>query len=186
MKLGIEDFEYSHLYDNGRLQELALAFDRYLQANDAALFQRFESYRIGMQSGIASGGLTKPEESALLVAASRPLGKFLEQLFQTDAAPIVARTQRDAEVARFKKEVVAKRVAKVTGTPDGDRSAAVEVLIRTIAPGQESDPEHAIAVTANRLLDFEREYPRSAKAATPSAQTRAALGQLREALRPSG
>jgi NADPH-dependent glutamate synthase beta subunit-like oxidoreductase/NAD(P)H-flavin reductase len=186
VKLGIEDFEYSHLYDNARLQELALAFDRYLQANDAALFQRFESYRIGMQSGIASGGLTKPEESALLVAVSRPLGKFLEQLFQTDATPIVARTQRDAEVARFKKEVVAKRVAKVAGVPEGDRSAAVEVLIRTIAPGQESDPEHAIAVTANRLLDFEREYPRSAKALAPSAQTRAALGQLREALRPSG
>jgi NADPH-dependent glutamate synthase beta subunit-like oxidoreductase/NAD(P)H-flavin reductase len=186
VKLGIEDFEYSHLYDSARLQELALAFDRYLQANDNALFQRFESYRIGMQSGIASGGLTKPEESALLIAVSRPLGKFLEQLFQTDAAAIVARTQRDAEVARFKKEVVAKRVAKVAGIPEGDRGAAVEVLIRTIAPGQERDLEYAIAVTANRLLDFEREYPRGAKAVTPSAQTRAALGQLRDELRGSG
>jgi NADPH-dependent glutamate synthase beta subunit-like oxidoreductase/NAD(P)H-flavin reductase len=185
VKLGIEDFEYSHLYDNRRLQELALAFDRYLDRGDAALFQRFESYRIGMQSGIASGGLTKPEESALLVTVSRPLGKFLEQLFHTDATAIVARTQRDSEVARFKKEFVAKRVAKVTSVPDGDRSAAVDVLIRTIAPGQEPDLEYAIAVTANRLLDFEREYPRSAKA-TPSAQTRAALGQLRDALRPSG
>jgi len=186
VKLGIEDFEYSHLYDNARLQELALAFDRYLSASDAALFQRFESYRIGMQSGIASGGLTKPEESALLIAASRPLGAFLEQLFQTDSTPIVARTQRDAEVARFKKEVVAKRVAKVAGVPEGDRSAAVEVLIRAIAPGQERDPECAIAVTANRLLDFEREYPRGAKAATPSPQTRAALAQLRDELRASG
>jgi NADPH-dependent glutamate synthase beta subunit-like oxidoreductase/NAD(P)H-flavin reductase len=186
VKLGIEDFEYSHLYDGARLQELALAFDRFLDRSDSALLQRFESYRIGMQSGIASGGLTKPEESALLIAVSRPLGKFLEQLFQTDAAAIVARTQRDAEVARFKKEVVAKRVAKVAGVPEGDRSAAVEVLIRTIAPGQERDLEYAIAVTANRLLDFEREYPRSAKAAVPSAQTRAALGQLRDELRGSG
>jgi NADPH-dependent glutamate synthase beta subunit-like oxidoreductase/NAD(P)H-flavin reductase len=186
VKLGIEDFEYSELYDAGRLQELALAFDRYLDRSDAALFQRFESYRIGMQSGIASGGLTKPEESALLIAVSRPLGKFLEQLFQTDATAIVARTQRDSDVARFKKEFVAKRVAKVTSVPDGDRSAAVDVLIRTIAPGQERDLEYAIAVTANRLLDFEREYPRGAKAATPSAQTRAALGQLRDELRASG
>ena len=56
--------------------------------------------------------------------------------------------------------VVAKRVAKVTVIPEGDRSAAVDVLIRTIAPGQERDLEYAIAVTANRLLDFEREYPR--------------------------
>ena len=186
MKLGIEDFEYSHLYDSSRLQELALAFDRYLERGDSALFQRFESYRIGMQSGIEFGGLTKPEESALLVAASRPLGKFLEQLFQTDAAAIVARTQRDAEVARFKKEFVAKRVAKVASVPEGDRSAAVGMLIRTIAPGQERDLEYAIAVTADKLLDFEREYPRSGKAAAPSAQTRAALGQLRDELRASG
>ena len=42
VKLGIEDFEYSHLYDNARLQELALAFDRYLDRSDAALLQRFE------------------------------------------------------------------------------------------------------------------------------------------------
>jgi NADPH-dependent glutamate synthase beta subunit-like oxidoreductase/NAD(P)H-flavin reductase len=186
VKLGIEDFEYSHLYDNGRLQELALAFDRFLERGDSALFQRFASYRIGMQSGIASGGLTKPEESALLIAVSRPLGKFLEQLFQTDAAAIVTRTQRDAEVARFKKEFVAKRVAKVAGVSEGDRSAAVEVLIRAIAGGQERDPEYAIAVTANRLLEFEREYPRNAKVLAPSPQTRAALGQLREELRASG
>ena len=94
VKLGIEDFEYSHLYDNARLQELALAFDRFLERSDGALLQRFESYRVGMQSGIASGGLTKPEESALLIAVSRPLGKFLEQLFQTDQAAVVARTGR--------------------------------------------------------------------------------------------
>jgi NADPH-dependent glutamate synthase beta subunit-like oxidoreductase/NAD(P)H-flavin reductase len=186
VKLGIEGFEYSHLYDNLRLQELALAFDRYLDRSDSALFQRFESYRIGMQSGIEFGGLSKPEESALLVAVSRPLGKFLEQLFQTDAASIVARTQRDAEVARFKKEVVAKRVAKVANVPEGDRSAAVDVLVRTIAPGQERDLEYAIAVTANKLLDFEREYPRGAKTPAPSPQTRAALGQLRDELRASG
>src|SRR5205807_3171938 len=155
VKLGIEDFEYSQLYDDVRLQELALAFDRYLERSDSALLQRFESYRIGMQSGIEFGGLTKPEESALLVAVSRPLGKFLEQLFHTDSAAIVARTQRDSEVARFKKEFVAKRVAKVAGIPENDRSAAVEVLIRTIAGSQERDPEYAIAVTGNRLRSEE-------------------------------
>jgi NADPH-dependent glutamate synthase beta subunit-like oxidoreductase/NAD(P)H-flavin reductase len=186
VKLGIEDFEYSHLYDNRRLQQLALAFDRFLERNDAGLLQRFESYRVGVQSGIAGGGLTKPEESALLIAVSRPLGKFLEQLFQTDAAAIVARTQRDSEVARFKKEFVAKRVAKVQGLPLADSKQAVEVLVRAVAPGQERDLEYALAVTANRLLDFEREYPRSAKTPSPSPQTRAALGQLRDELRASG
>ncbi|MGH9424357.1 MAG: hypothetical protein ACRD3J_30575, partial [Thermoanaerobaculia bacterium] len=186
MKLGIENFAYSDLYDNQRLQDLALAFDRYLDRGDGALFQRFESYRIGMQSGIAGGGLTKPEESALLIAVSRPLGKFLEQLFQTDATSVATRTQRDSEVARFKKEIVAKRVAKVQDVPASDSSAAVDTLVRAIAGSQERDLEFALAVTANRLLDFEREYPRSAKTPAPSPQTRAALGQLRDELRASG
>jgi NADPH-dependent glutamate synthase beta subunit-like oxidoreductase/NAD(P)H-flavin reductase len=168
------------------LQELARAFDRFMERSDSALLQRFESYRVGMQSGIAGGGLTKPEESALLIAVSRPLGQFLEQLFQTDQAAVVARTQRDAEVARFKKEFVAKRVAKVAAVAEGDRGAAVEVLVRTIAGAQETDLEYALAVTANRLLDFEREYPRGTKTPAPSPQTRAALGQLRDELRASG
>jgi NADPH-dependent glutamate synthase beta subunit-like oxidoreductase/NAD(P)H-flavin reductase len=186
VKLGIENFDYADLYDNRRLQDLAQAFDRYLDSSDGALCQRFESYRIGMQSGIASGGLSKPEESALLIAVSRPLGAFLGQLFQTDAASIVKRTQRDAEVARFKKEFVAKRVARLTVVPEGDSGAAADVLIRAIAGNQERDLEYAVAVTANRLLDFEREYPRSAKTLAPSPQTRAALGQLRNELRASG
>jgi NADPH-dependent glutamate synthase beta subunit-like oxidoreductase/NAD(P)H-flavin reductase len=186
VKLGIEDFEYAHLYDNKRLQDLAMAFDRHLQTSDRALFQRFESYRVGVQSSIAGGGLSKPEESALLIAVSRPLGKFLEQLFQTDATSVAKRTLRDAEVARFKKEFVAKRVAKVTAIPEGDSGAAAGILVHAIAGGQEQDLEFAVAVTANRLLDFEREYPRSAKTPAPSAQTRAALGQLRDELRASG
>jgi len=190
VKLGIEDFEYSHLYDNRRLQDLALAFDRFLERSDAGLLQRFESYRVGVQSGIAGGGLTKPEESALLIAVSRPLGTFLEQLFQTDSASVIARTQRDAEVARFKKEFVTKRVAKVHDAPAVDSQGAIDILVRTMSPGhehgQERDLEFAIAVTANRLLDFEREYPRGTKTPAPSPQTRAALGQLRDELRTSG
>ncbi|MDP9360465.1 MAG: pyridine nucleotide-disulfide oxidoreductase, partial [Acidobacteriota bacterium] len=186
VKLGIDGFDYPDLYDAKRLEDLALAFDRYLEANDSALFRRFESYRVGMQSGIAGGGLAAPEESALLVAVSRPLGSFLEQLFQTDATSIATRAQRDAQVARFKKEFVAKRVAKVQNVPERDYNAAVGILVRTIAGAQESDLEFALAVTANRLLDFEREYPRSAKTLAPSPQTRAAFGQLRDELRASG
>jgi NADPH-dependent glutamate synthase beta subunit-like oxidoreductase/NAD(P)H-flavin reductase len=186
VKLGIEDFEYSQLYDNRRLQDLALAFERFLERSDGALLQRFESYRVGVQSGIAGGGLTKPEESALLVAVSRPLGTFLEQLFQTDSASVVARTQRDGEVARFKKEFVAKRVAKVQDSAAANSKPAIDILVRSIAPGQERDLEFALAVTANRLLDFEREYPRGTKTPAPSPQTRAALGQLRDELRASG
>ena len=187
MRLGIEGFAYADLYDTKRLGDLALTFDRYLETGDSALFQRFESYWIGMQSGIASGGLSTPDESALLIAVSRSLGSFLQQLFHTDASAIVARAQRDGEVARFKKEFVAKRVAKVQSSTEHDHGDAAAILVRAIAGAQQNDLELALAITANRLLDFEREYPRSAKATlAPSPQTRAALGQLRDDLRTSG
>ena len=112
MNLGIDDFQYSDLYDHARLTQLAAAFDRFLQQNDAALFSRFDSYRVAVLSGIAHGGLAEPEESELLVSVARHLGVFLAQLFRTDPTPIKVRTQRDAQVARFKKEFVSKRVAK--------------------------------------------------------------------------
>jgi NADPH-dependent glutamate synthase beta subunit-like oxidoreductase/NAD(P)H-flavin reductase len=188
VKLGIDGFHYRDLYDNQRLADLTLAFDGLVQRNDAALFGRFDGYRFAMQSGIAHGGLTEPEESALLIDMSRHLGAFLGQLFHTDQTAIKTRTARDNQVARFKKEFVAKRVAKTqTAIADPERlSPAVEALIATMAGAQERDLEYALAVTANKLLDLEREYPRGAKAATPSEQTRAAVGQLRDTVRESG
>ncbi|MEK6375523.1 MAG: FAD-dependent oxidoreductase [Acidobacteriota bacterium] len=189
MKLGIEPFEYRDLYDCARLEELAGVFDHFLERNDAALFARFEAYRAAMQNAIAHGGLPTPEESALLIDASRHLGAFLERLFDTDSTPVRLRTQRDAQVARFKKEFVAKRVAKAPRSEGAERfTHSVEVLIAALASAQdrERDLEHALAVTANRLLDFEREYPRAAKAWTPSTETRTALAQLRDELRAIG
>ncbi|HEX9492954.1 MAG TPA: pyridine nucleotide-disulfide oxidoreductase, partial [Thermoanaerobaculia bacterium] len=98
---------------------------------------------------------------------------------------IKARAQRDAQVARFKKEFVSKRVAKVTNAAEGSGAPQAQEIIRILSGGVDHDPEYTFAVAANRLLDLEREYPRGAKEATPSAQTRAAVEQLREALRGS-
>jgi NADPH-dependent glutamate synthase beta subunit-like oxidoreductase/NAD(P)H-flavin reductase len=185
VKLGIADFSYADLCDPKRLQELALAHDRFVAANDPALMERFDGYRFAVQSGIARGGLTVPEESALLIDVSRHLGAFLEQLFQTDSTPIRIRAERDAQVARFKKEFVAKRVAKVQAPGEPDEGA-VAALIATVAGNADRDEELALAVTTNRLLDFEREYPRGTKSLAPSVETRAALAQFRDALRPTG
>jgi NADPH-dependent glutamate synthase beta subunit-like oxidoreductase/NAD(P)H-flavin reductase len=173
VKLGIADFSFADLTVPQRLAALAAEFDRFAAERDAAVMQRFESYRVAMQSGIAHGGLTEPEESALLIDVSRHVGAFLEQLFQTDSTPLRTRTARDAEVARFKKDFVAKRVAKVQniGTVD---DAAVAALIPN-----DADEELALATTANRLLDFERDYPRGAKTLAPSPETRAAFAQFR-------
>ncbi|MGZ5494710.1 MAG: FAD-dependent oxidoreductase, partial [Thermoanaerobaculia bacterium] len=188
MNLGINGITYADLYDYARLQDLAAAFDAFLAQRDAGLAKRFESYRVGVQSGIAAGGLTSPEESTLLIAAGRELGVFLAQLFATEAgvSSLVNRAQRDALVAKFKKEFVAKRVAKVQSViTDPQRIAeldvAAEELIRAIHGTAEGDPEYALAVTALRLLELERDYPRGI-AAAPSAEAREALMQIHEEL----
>ncbi len=188
VNLGIDDFRYGDLVDYGRLQDLALSFDRFVERNDAALFARFESYRFAMQSGIAHGGLPEPEEAELLVSVARHLGTFLAQLFHTDTTPIKTRTQHDAQVARFKKEFVSKRVAKVRSPrPDAEAlTPAAEAVIRVLSGSTDHDHEYAFAVATNRLLDLEREYPRGAKEYAPTVRTREAAEQLREALRTSG
>src|SRR5207244_4221115 len=111
VKLGIDGFQYRDLSDNQRLAALTVAFDRYVERNDAALFGRFDGYRFAMQSGIAHGGLSEPEESALLIETSRHLAAFLASLFHTDQTPVKSRTSRDNQVARLKKEFVAASAA---------------------------------------------------------------------------
>ena len=136
MKLGIEPFEYRDLYDYARLEELARAFDDFLRGNDDALSARFESYR-------AQRALTEPEESALLIDVSKHVGAFLERLFNTDSSPVRLRTQRDATVARFKKEFVTKRVARIQPPEGTERfTHAVNVLVGA----QDGDFEYALAV----------------------------------------
>src|ERR687884_138465 len=100
VKLGIDAFIYRDFNNNPRLPDLTLPFDRHVERNDPALFGRFDGYRFAMQSGIAHGALSEPEESALLIEASRHLGAFLGQLFHTDQNAVKSRTGRDNQVAR--------------------------------------------------------------------------------------
>jgi NADPH-dependent glutamate synthase beta subunit-like oxidoreductase/NAD(P)H-flavin reductase len=145
MNLGIAGFEYNDLYDFEKLNALARAFDSFVQERDADLFGRFDAYR-------ANRSLTGPEESALLIAVSRHLGAFLTQLFGTDETPVRERVTRDAEVARFKKEFVAKRVAK-SGAAAASAAGGREQPPLHL---DESDPELSLARIANRLLDQQR------------------------------
>jgi NADPH-dependent glutamate synthase beta subunit-like oxidoreductase/NAD(P)H-flavin reductase len=182
VNLGIDTFTYADLSSHARLQDLALVFDQFVEEHDAELFAKFMLYRQNVQSGQPNGGLATPDESALLIAVGRELGMFLTRMFHIEStvAAQQKRARRDAEVARFKREFVAKRVAKIQN-PAGANAAAVEALVRTIA-GNETDQELALAVAANRLLDFEKDYPRGAKEYAPSGETRHALDQLRERL----
>jgi NADPH-dependent glutamate synthase beta subunit-like oxidoreductase/NAD(P)H-flavin reductase len=162
MNLGIGDFSYDDLYSHARLRDLALTFDRFVEEHDAALFTRFDAYRHAVQSSSAHG-LATPEESALLIAVGRELALFLTQLFGIDAevAALQARTLRESEVARFKREFVTKRVVKVQN-PVGGNDAEAKALIRKFA-GDEADEEMALAITANRLVDLEKQSPDEAR-----------------------
>ena len=185
MQLGIDGFSYSDLYDDSRLHDLSSAFDKYLAEHDAALFARFDAYRASAQKGTPNGGLTPPEESALLIDAGAVLGRFVARMFgiESGAASLRSRTERDAAVARFKNEFVKKRIAKVQA-PQPVPDAAAETIIRSLADGLDEDPELALATAANRLLDLEKEYPRG-KQTTASEATRHALADLRDRLRKS-
>src|SRR5437588_350364 len=161
VNLGIESFVYSDLRDVRRLRDLATAFDRHVARSDADLFARFATYREAVATGIERGGLDAPQESALLIDVSRCIGTFLTQLFRTDETPLRQRAARDGQVARFKKEFVAKRVAKVQQPSDVSDDAALD-LVRTVTGGWDDDFEYALSIAANRLLDLEREFPRGA------------------------
>ncbi|HKR62217.1 MAG TPA: FAD-dependent oxidoreductase [Thermoanaerobaculia bacterium] len=151
MNLGIPPFTWNDLQDYAGLRDLSAAFDRFVEERDAELFARFAAYR-------ANRDLDAPKESELLIAISRHLGAFLAQLFLTDDSEVKARATRDAEVARFKKEFVAKRVAKISvGTAAPGRPPTAEAAVAT------QDPELALAREANRLLDLEKSDPGSAR-----------------------
>jgi NADPH-dependent glutamate synthase beta subunit-like oxidoreductase/NAD(P)H-flavin reductase len=184
VNLGIDGFTYHDLYDYERLKELALAFDRFVDEQDAELFTRFDTYRHKVQSGEPNGGLSEPEESAVLIGVARFQAAFVTQLFHIEPNVTAqhARARRDAEVMRFKRDFVAKRVAKMQSAAAAD-DAAARTLIRQIA-GSDADEELALARAANKLLDFEKEYPRGAKEYAPARESQLALDQLREHLDP--
>ncbi|HEY2093120.1 MAG TPA: FAD-dependent oxidoreductase [Thermoanaerobaculia bacterium] len=118
MNLGIPDFTWSDLHDYDRLRDLSAEFDRFL----------------GDRGGDPSN----------LIEKARHLGAFLVRLFDTDDSAIRGRAARDAEVARFKKEFVQRRVAKIA-------PGAADALVRPDL--DEADPELSLARIANALHD---------------------------------
>ena len=150
MKLGIEDFVWSDLKDWKRLADLATAFDRFVDARDAALFTRFRAYRDG-------GALKPPEEAALLIDVSKHLGAFLAQMFDVnpEADALRQRAERDTQVARFKKDFVVRRVAKIT--------APHPAFGHPLPTARGEDAELEFALTVNALVDREKAGDGAAK-----------------------
>ena len=155
MDLGLTGYRYADLYDYDRLADLSRDFDSFVRERDAALFARFEAYRT------ARGGLTPPDESALLIDLGRHLALFLAKLFriESDVAVLRDRASRDTIVAKFKKEFVQKRVAKAPAS--GPSPAAAGEGGRR--PDEGPDPELSLATYALQLLDDEKAQKPGAK-----------------------
>jgi len=107
------------------LRDLAGAFDLAVKERDTALFERFAAYRGESRRADAAAGIGAADRG-------QPRARrLLAQLFPVDGGPaqLHQRAQRDAQVARFKKEFVAKRVAKVA-SPGETSAAAIDALIQ--------------------------------------------------------
>ena len=74
---------YGDLHDPPALAALDVRFRAELGREDPTLAARFEAYRAGAE-------LRPPEESELLIAAARPLSRFVARLFRLASRPCSA------------------------------------------------------------------------------------------------
>src|SRR5204862_4349178 len=90
-----------------KLAERDARFRAELAAADAALGTKFEAYRAGET-------LTPPEESELLIAAARPLGRFVARLFRVEKEheALLDRAAREDVIFRMKTFIARRAVKK--------------------------------------------------------------------------
>src|SRR5436190_10839220 len=126
--LGIEGFRYGDLYEPAKLAELDARFRAELAAVDAALATKFEAYRAGET-------LTPPEESELLIAAARPLGRFVARLFRVEKEhqALLDRAAREDVIFRMKTFIARRAIKKYpeTALPPED-AATLRTRVRSI------------------------------------------------------
>lgn len=76
LQLGVPGFNYSDLYDPGRLQQLLEAFELSVKRLDSQLYEDYTAYRRSQGEG-----LSPREVSALLVRIAPHVGRFVAELF---------------------------------------------------------------------------------------------------------
>jgi NADPH-dependent glutamate synthase beta subunit-like oxidoreductase/NAD(P)H-flavin reductase len=127
--LGIEGFRFGDLFDPARLAELDARFRAALAAEDAELSKKFEAYRAG-------DTLSPPDESELLIAAARPLGRFIAKLFRVEKEnqALIDRAAREDVVFRMKTFIARRAIKKYpeTALPPED-AASLRTRVRSIA-----------------------------------------------------
>src|SRR3954465_1407540 len=117
--LGVNGFRYGDLFEPERLAALDATFRAELNQLDAPLSRRFEGYRAGLP-------LSPPDESELLIAVARPLGRFLARLFDIEQAhqALLDRAKREAVVFELKNFVKRRAASKYKEHSSPSESAA--------------------------------------------------------------
>jgi len=106
LPLGITGFQFSDLYNVGKLRELHSEFWKFAQVSTPTLAERFET--------LGTKKLTDPQESEVLIDTAKILGDFLAKLFNitTYTAKLKNDTLELQPVFRFKKDFLNIRVFK--------------------------------------------------------------------------
>jgi NADPH-dependent glutamate synthase beta subunit-like oxidoreductase/NAD(P)H-flavin reductase len=126
--LGIDGFRYADLYEPEKLAELDARFRAELAAAEPELAKTLEAYRAGET-------LTPPAESELLIAAARPLGRFVARLFrvQKEDQALLDRAAREDVIFRMKTFIARRAIKKYpeTGLP-ADEPSALRTAVRSL------------------------------------------------------
>ena len=117
--LGLPGFTFADLYRVERLPALTHAFHEALAAAQPALASRFEAYRQGERSEGPPHGLSRPEESALLLEVAAELSRFVARLFGVEAEARALRESLTSEAPRFelKRDFMVRRVFRKGSKP---------------------------------------------------------------------
>ena len=176
---------YGDLHDPVSLAALDQRFRAALAEEDPSLAARFDAYRAGAQ-------LRPPDEAELLIAAARPLSRFVARLFRVEGGRQALLDLAEREQAVFRlKEFVARRAGKkypagsVAGPEAPGLRAEVKALCARVLAGadvgdQAGDEELTIGRAVATLLDIEDPYRRVAEGQTTDAVPAAVAGRLAE------
>jgi len=171
LSLGLPGFEYADLHRPERLADLLRRFERTLEDEDAALFERYRRYHRARGGHAADGEpprasgreeeMTAQEISDVLVEVAPHVSRFLARLFAVDdereRQARAARREMDT-VFEFRQRVVARLDSKLKGAgvedfDPADLERRVGVLARAAVPGaaDDDDPERRLATLGARL-----------------------------------
>src|SRR5579863_8335790 len=129
--LGIPGFIFADLYRVERLPALTEAFHASLSTELAG---RFEAYAKAERGEGPAHGLTKPQESQLLVEVAAQLSAFVGRLFKVEAELEALRQEVAHELPRFdlKRDFMARRVFR-KGAKDRPTAADFPALAQQAA-----------------------------------------------------